>query len=169
MITAHAISKQWGRLQYLRGKSQWTIETIRSWVMPGSAAGAFVKYLGLPVEWALGVAVLLPLVVEIFGFLLGRFLWTHGGVEEEYTLALQRDPYRVQSLKCFEAIETLLREMKDDRRTGKPFSAMSDAASAEILRLLEQACRPCWERLAERVKDYEWADSAWRNPRPDEC
>jgi hypothetical protein len=106
------LSRGWGRVQYLRGKSQWTIETIRSWVMPGSAAGAFVKYVGLPTEWALAVAILVPLSVEVFGFFLGRFLWEGGGVEAEYTLALQKDPYRVESLAAFKAMERTLAEIE---------------------------------------------------------
>ena len=158
-----------GRFQYLRGKSQFWVEGVRQWIVPGGIAGGFAnKVLSVSPEWSLVVALVLPVVVETLGFFWGRFLWERGGVEAEYALAAQKDPFKRESLERFKAIETLLREMKDDRWTAKPLSAMSDAASAEILRLLEQACRPCWEGLAERVKDTEWADSARRNPRPDE-
>lgn len=112
LLFGERLSRGWGRVQYLRGKSQWTIETIRSWVMPGSAAGAFVKYVGLPTEWALAVAILVPLSVEVFGFFLGRFLWEGGGVEAEYTLALQKDPYRVESLAAFKAMAALLAKIE---------------------------------------------------------
>ena len=149
-------------------KASWYVETARAWIMPGAAAGAFTKYLGFETYQAILAALLVAPIVEGAGYLVGRFMWQHGGTEREYQMALDRDPFKKQSLEHFEAIETLLREMNDDRWTLKPLSAMSDVASAEILRLLEQACRPCWERLAERVKDYEWAESARRNPRPDE-
>lgn len=112
MSFSQRLSRGWGRLQYMRGKSQWTIETIRSWVMPGSAAGAFVKYVGLPTEWALAVAIFVPLSVEIFGFFLGKFLWEGGGVEAEYTLALQKDPYRVESLAAFKEMVARLAEIE---------------------------------------------------------
>ena len=113
MGLARRVSSTWGRAQYYRGKGQWTIETVRSWIVPGSAAGAFVKYLGVPTEWSIGVALALPILVETFGFFLGKFLWSHGGVEAEYALALEKDPYRAQSLERFEAIEKLVREIRD--------------------------------------------------------
>ena len=112
MTLAQRVSATWGRAQYYRGKGQWTIETMRSWVVPGSAAGAFVKYLGVPTEWSVTIAVALPVAVETFGFFLGKFLWTHGGVEAEYALALEKDPYRIQSLERLEAIEKLLGQIE---------------------------------------------------------
>lgn len=97
-----------GRWQYLRGKSLFYIEALRSWVTPGAAAGAFAKYLGVSSKWSIIIAVLIPAAVETVGFFLGRFLYDKGGVEQEYQMALNRDPFKRQSLERFEAIEQLL-------------------------------------------------------------
>ena len=106
--------------------------------MPGSAAGAFSKYLGFSNEWAVLVAVGLPVVVEVLGFFLGRFLWTHGGVFIEYQLAMERDPYKVKQIEYQDEAIRLLR------------------------RMAEHAGRPCWEQLS---KD-DWVTAP--NQRPDE-
>ena len=88
-----------GRFQYFKGKSAPYVEAFRSWVTPAAAAAAAGKYLGLPSRWALVLAVLVPLLIEALGFLLGRYLWERGGVETEYDLALQKDPFRRESLR----------------------------------------------------------------------
>ena len=92
-------SRALGEWQYLRGKSGFFIDTLRAWVFPGSAAGAFAKYLGVQSRWALVIAAVLPIVVETLGFLLGKFLWTHGGTEREYEMALLTDPYKVKQIE----------------------------------------------------------------------
>ena len=97
-----------GRWQYLRGKSLFYIEALRSWVTPGAAAGAFAKYLGVSSKWSIIIAVLIPAVVETIGFFLGRFLYDRGGVFTEYQMALDRDPFKIQSLERLKAIEYLL-------------------------------------------------------------
>ena len=66
--------------------------------MPGAAAGAFAKYLGVGGRWAVAVAIIIPVLVEVAGFLMGRFLYHHGGVEADYRMALEKDPYKVESL-----------------------------------------------------------------------
>lgn len=99
-----------GRWQYLRGKSLFYIEALRSWVTPAAAAGAFAKYLGAEGRWAVIVALVVPLAVELAGFVLGRFLYEHGGVEQEYQMALDRDPFKRRSLEQFEAIRRLNEE-----------------------------------------------------------
>ena len=146
-----SLSESLGEFQYLRMKASWYVETARAWIMPGAATGAFTKYLGFETWQAVLAAVLVAPFVEGAGYFLGRFMWRRGGTEREYEMALQRDRFRRESLERFEAIETVLREIKVD-----------------MIRLLEQACRPCWERVADPVKGNEWADSARRNPRPDE-
>lgn len=109
------LSGRLGKYQYLRGKSAFYIEAIRSWVMPGSAAGAFAKYLGFSSSFSLVVAVGVPLVVEALGFLLGRFLWERGGVQVEYQMALDTDPYKVRSLALLEDIREELRRERGAR------------------------------------------------------
>ena len=88
-----------GQWQYLRAKSNVFVEIIRSWVTPAAAAGAFAKFLGVPSRWSILVAVVVPLVVELLGYAVGRFLYNHGGVEREYQLALARDPWKRESLR----------------------------------------------------------------------
>lgn len=114
------LSERLGRYQYLRGKSQWYIEALRAWVMPGSAAGAFAKYLGFSSRWAVVIAVVVPMAVEAFGFLLGRFLWRGGGVQAEYQMALERDPYKVRQLelqaRTLAVEEQILAVLKSARR-----------------------------------------------------
>ena len=108
-----SLSESLGEWQYLRMKASWYVETARAWVMPGAAAGAFVKYLGFEVWQAVLAALLVAPLFEGGGYLLGRFMWRYGGTEREYTLALLRDPFKRQSLERFEAIEKLLRDIKD--------------------------------------------------------
>lgn len=134
------VSESLGELQYLRMKASWFVETARAWIMPGAAAGAFTKYLGFETYQAVLAALLIAPIFEGGGYLLGRFMWEHGGTEREYQMSLDRDPWKRQSL----------------------------AAYADMIRLLEQACRPCWERVADPAKGNEWAESVQRNPRSDE-
>lgn len=135
MTRKQSVSEGFGEFQYMRMKASWYVETTRAWVMPGAAAGAFTKYLGFTTLEAVSAAVLIAPLVEGIGYLLGRFMWRHGGTEREYQLALERDPFRRGSLEAF----------------------------AEMIRLLQQAQRPCWERFA--AKD-DWATAP--NRRPDE-
>ena len=103
-----------GRFQYLRGKSQFWVEGVRQWIVPGGIAGGFAnKVLAVTPEWSLAVAILIPFVVESLGFFWGRYLWNRGGVLAEYQMALDRDPFKKQSLERFEAIEKLLQEIRD--------------------------------------------------------
>lgn len=104
------ISRFLGEFQYLRMKASWFVETARAWVMPGAAAGALTKYLGFETWQAILAALLVAPLVEGAGFLLGRFMWHGGGVEREYQMALERDPYKRRSLERLEAIERLLTE-----------------------------------------------------------
>lgn len=85
------------------------METARAWITPSAALGAYVKYLGLPSRWSIALAVLVPVVIECAGFFLGKFLWDHGGVETEYRLAMERDPFKVQSLASLDSIHGELR------------------------------------------------------------
>jgi hypothetical protein len=107
------MSQGLGEFQFLRMKASWYVETGRAWIMPGAAAGAFIKYVGFEVWQAILAALLVAPLVEGLGYLLGRFMWQHGGTEREYFLAMTRDPFKRQSLERFEAIEKLLREIRD--------------------------------------------------------
>lgn len=113
------LSERLGRLQYLRGKSQWYLETVRAWITPAAAAGAYVKYLGFSTTTSLLVALLLPAVVEAFGYLLGRFLWEGGGVETEYRMAMERDPWKMQTLVRLTKIQRLLELARGKRASGR--------------------------------------------------
>ena len=44
---------------------------------------------------------------------MGKFMWQHGGTEREYEMAMRRDPFKRQSLERLEAIEKLLRQIRD--------------------------------------------------------
>lgn len=88
-----------GRWQYLRGKSAIYVEAARSWIMPASAVGAYALYLGVGRKWSVALALLVPVLGETAGYFLGRFLFNHGGVEAEYRMAMDRDPYKRQSLE----------------------------------------------------------------------
>ena len=104
-------SRALGEYQYLRGKSGFFIDTLRAWVLPGSAAGVYAKYLGMQSRWSLVIAIAVPLVVELFGFILGGFLWRHGGTTREYEMALLTDPYKVKQIEYQDEALELLREM----------------------------------------------------------
>lgn len=88
-----------GQFQYYKGKSGPYVEAVRAWVTPGAAAGAFAKYLGVQSRWSIVIAITIPILVEIGGFLLGKFLYDRGGVSAEYELALRADPFRMASLE----------------------------------------------------------------------
>ena len=110
-----------GAFQYYKGKSALIIESVRGWVTPSAATGAFTKYLGFETSTAILAAVIVAPVVECLGFLLGRFMWRHGGVEKEYELSLLRDPYKRRSLDLLEQIRDELRredEERAERRTA---------------------------------------------------
>ena len=107
------LSESLGEFQYLRMKASWFVETARAWIMPGAAAGAFTKYMGFEVWQAVLAALLVAPLFEGAGYLIGRFMWQHGGTEKEYQMALTRDPFKRQSLERFEAIEKLLQEIRD--------------------------------------------------------
>lgn len=107
------LSESLGEFQYLRMKASWFVETARAWVMPGAAAGAFVKYLEFETWQAVLAALLIAPIVEGAGYLLGKFMWQHGGTEREYFLAMSRDPYKRQSLERLEGIEKLLQASLD--------------------------------------------------------
>ena len=106
-----SLSERLGEVQYLRMKASWFVETARAWIIPGAAAGAFIKYVGFEVWQAVLAALVVAPLFEGAGYMLGRFMWQHGGTEKEYFMAMTRDPFKRQSLERFEAIETLLREI----------------------------------------------------------
>ena len=110
MTRRERLSAAAGRLQYLRGKGAFWVELVRSWVMPGAAAGAFAKYLGVQGRWAVAVAVIVPMVVEILGFLIGRFLYRHGGVRADYQMAYEMDSFKTDSVKELRRIRQTLEE-----------------------------------------------------------
>lgn len=105
-------SRALGEWQYLRGKSGFFIDTLRAWVLPGSAAGVYAKYLGLQSKWSLVIAVVVPLGIELFGFVLGGFLWRHGGTTREYEMALLTDPYKTEQIRYQGEALRLLKEIE---------------------------------------------------------
>ena len=110
MTRRASLSAAAGRVQYLRSKGAFWVELVRSWVMPGAAAGAFAKYLGVHGRWAVAVAVIVPVVVEVLGFLMGRFLYRHGGVQADYRMAYEADAYKVESVAELRKIRETLQE-----------------------------------------------------------
>ena len=103
-----AFAHRLGTVTYFRGKGQSWVEMIRSWVTPAAAGGFYSKYLGLSGRWSIVVAILIPVVVEGFGYLLGRFLYKHGGVAVDYDLAWKRDGYKLTHIATLERIESAL-------------------------------------------------------------
>lgn len=106
------ISSGLGTYAFLRGKGAWYIDVARGWIAPAGVAGGLTKYLGADTTWSLAVAVAIPVGIEVGGFLLGRFLYAHGGIFRDYELALSRDPYRSESLELFRRIAADLQEIK---------------------------------------------------------
>ena len=102
-----------GQLNYYRGKGQQWIEMIRAWITPAALGGGFAKYLGVESWVAIAIAICVPVVVESCGVLWGRFLYRRGAVRADYELAMLMDPWKVNTLAHLEAIEKLLREIRD--------------------------------------------------------
>lgn len=102
-----------GQINYYRGKGQQWIEMIRAWITPAALGGGFAKYLGVENWVAILIAVVVPVVVESFGILWGRLLYRRGAVRADYELAMLMDPWKVNTLAHLEAIEKLLREIRD--------------------------------------------------------
>lgn len=105
------LSEVLGEFQYLRMKASWYVETIRAWVTPSAAAGAFTKYLGFETGTAILAAVLVAPVVEGVGYFLGKFMWQHGGTAREYQMSLDRDPYKLRQLALQERTLAVEREI----------------------------------------------------------
>jgi hypothetical protein len=99
------------------------VEAARAWVTPAAAVGALAKYLGVSSFWAAVIACLIPIVGEGLGFLLGRFLYRNGGVEAEYRMAMDKDPWKVATLKELRR----LRRHQEAARRGDPPPAESDS------------------------------------------
>lgn len=103
-----------GRFQFYRGKGQQWIEIVRGWVAPAALSGGFTKYIGFQSRWAIAAALLLPLVVETAGVLLGRWLYRRGGVRADYQLARDADPFKTESLALLAEIRDAARRQIDD-------------------------------------------------------
>lgn len=101
-----------GRIQFYRGKGQQWVEMVRGWVVPAVLSGGFTKYIGVQSRWAVAAALLLPVVVETVGVLLGRWLYRRGGVEADYDLARAADPYKRESLALLAEIRDAVRGQK---------------------------------------------------------
>ena len=138
MTRKQSVSEGFGEFQYVRMKASWYVETVRAWVMPGAAAGAFTKYLGFETWQAIVAALFVAPIVEGLGYVLGRFMWTHGGTAREYQMAMEKDPYKVKQ------------------------GEYQDEAIRLLRRMVEHAGHPCREQLS---KD-DWATAP--NRRPDE-
>ena len=80
------------------------MDTARGWITPAGVAGGLTKYLGADVWWSVVVAIIVPFVIEVAGFLIGSFLYRRGGIAQDYSMALSKDPYRQESLELFRRI-----------------------------------------------------------------
>lgn len=87
-----------GRFQHLRGKGAFWVELVRTWIMPGAAIGAYVLYLGLPKWVSVTAAIVGPVVIEVIGTKIAKVLYTHGGQEEDYRMAYEKDPFKKDSV-----------------------------------------------------------------------
>lgn len=119
------ISTGLGSYAFLRGKGAWYIDVARGWIAPAGVAGGLTKYLGADAFWSLFVATIIPVGIEVAGYLLGRFLFARGGIARDYELALSRDPYRQESLALF-------------RRINEDVAALRAALESQVSR----ECRP---------------------------
>lgn len=97
-----------GRFQHLRSKGAFWIELVRTWIIPGAAIGAYVLYLGQPKWLSITAAVVGPILIEIIGTLIARFLYHHGGQEADYQMAYEKDPYKRDSVAELRAIRKAL-------------------------------------------------------------
>ena len=83
-----------GRFQHLRGKGAFWVELVRTWIMPAAAVGAYVLYLGQPKWVSVVAAVVAPVLIEVVGTLIARFLYHHGGQAADYQMAYDTDPWK---------------------------------------------------------------------------
>ena len=131
-----------GQLNYYRGKGQSWVEMIRSWITPAAMGGGFAKFLGVENTTAIGIAIALPVIVETFGTLWGRFLYHRGAVQADYELAMLMDPYKVkqiafqdESLAAFKAMAALL--AKIESRQAEHLAWLQEFVLSEAIRLAE--------------------------------
>jgi hypothetical protein len=101
-----------GRFQHLRSKGAFWVELVRTWIMPGAAIGAYALYLGLPKWVSITAAVAGPVMIEVAGTLIARFLYDHGGQEADYQMAYEKDPFKKDSVAELRRIREAL-EKKD--------------------------------------------------------
>ncbi len=102
------IAEAAGRFQHLRGKGAFWVELVRTWIMPGAAIGAYVLYLGQPKWVSITAAVAGPVLIEIIGTKIARFLYDHGGQEEDYRMAYDKDPWKKDTVAELRQIRTTL-------------------------------------------------------------
>lgn len=108
------VARALGTFYFLRGRGTWFVELVRGWLAPAGVAGGLTKYLGADTAWSLAVAAGIPIVVECLGYLLGRFLYQRGGIEQDYLMALTKDPYRQESLDLFRQISQDLAALRQE-------------------------------------------------------
>jgi len=104
----HRLATAAGRFQHLRSKGAFWVELVRTWIMPAAAIGAYAIYLGLPKWVSVATAAIGPVVVEAAGFLIARFLYDHGGQEQDYAMAYRKDPFKTLSIRYLRRIAKAL-------------------------------------------------------------
>jgi hypothetical protein len=95
-----------GRAIYYRGKGAPWVEMFRPWITPVVVSGVGARYLGVSLWWALGLAIGIPVVIEIVAVLLGRAEHSSGATAEHYRIAAETDTYKRESLALLRDIRT---------------------------------------------------------------
>lgn len=92
----HAIVGRWWHWR-MKG-DQW-MAVLRAWIMPVMTGAGVTKYLGVPTSLAIAAWLGLALASEIAAVLIGWWAHRSGVTEADYQLAVDRDPFRRESLE----------------------------------------------------------------------
>ena len=101
-----------GRALFLKGKGAPWVEMFRPWIVPMVFSGAGAKYVGLPTHWAVALAVIIPVVIELVAVLIGHIEHRSGATEAHYQLAADTDIFKRESLERLAKIEGEVRAIR---------------------------------------------------------
>ena len=113
----HEAAETVGRVLFFRERGRVYGEVFRGWIVPVSAASGVGKYLGLSVEWAVGLGLLIPVLFEGLTLIVGWFDWRKG-VAESYThTSASVNPYVTRQIELLEELvrQNGARERADHR------------------------------------------------------
>ena len=109
-----------GQLEFLKAKGEPVVDIARRWLLVAMGASATGKFVfALSDRWNLVLLVLVPILGELAALGLGLLMRRAGVIESHYAAAYHLDPARHLPVERLEAVEALLREIRDQVGKGR--------------------------------------------------